>query len=455
MSKLPLPPIAQDYRENAQDMFRRIAPGRLRAFEILKEKVGDVAMFTVFGRKFVLLSHPDYIRHVLVENERNYMKSRALRATQRVTGNGLLTSEDDFHLRQRRLVAPAFHRQRIEQLAEMMTAFAREQISHWQDGQTIDLHAQMMHLTLTIAAKALFDADLRASQKVGVDSAHQFEHSLNFLLENFRPIDGTWIGKLLSTLPTRVNLQRESHAKMLDKIVFGFIQERRASGEDKGDLLSMLLQAQDEEGGSGGMTDQQVRDEAMTLFIAGHETTAVALAWAGYLLAEHPAVQDELRQQVLATIGTRPVTLADLPKLDLARQIIAETLRLYPPAYVLPREAIADDAIGGYRIPKGTTVFVSQWVMHRDARWWQSPTEFRPARFANSEPQPNRFVYFPFGRGVRQCIGEQFAWMEAQLLLISFVQKFSWQLQAGFSPTLRPQITLRPAEGMWLTLQGE
>lgn len=403
---------------------------------------GEIACFNILNRHIYVLNHPDYIRHVLVDNHRNYVKGRTLTATRRVLGTGLLTSEGEFHRRQRRLVQPAFHRQRIAGYAEIMSRFTERHLSQWQDGEALDLHRDLMTLTMKIVAKCLFDADVSGE-------ADEVGEALGGLLDEFSLIDVSPLGRLLERLPTPRQNRRRRRIEFLNALVYGLIAERRATGDDKGDLLSMLLQAQDVEGDGTGMTDEQVRDEVMTLFLAGHETTANALAWTFYLLACHPQVESKLHTELDTALGGRAPTPAHLPSLPYTRRVFSEAMRLYPPAWVIGRMALDDDQIGGYAIPKGSTVLISQYVMHRHPQYWDDPEAFIPERFdPAADKQPLRHVYFPFGGGPRLCIGEPFAWMEGDLLTAHIAGRYSFALQPSAHIEPEPSITLRPKHGL-------
>jgi cytochrome P450 len=407
---------------------------------------GDVVRIQFGPREVVLFVHPDHVREILVTQQRNFIKSMVLQRSRRVLGDGLLTSEGELHLRQRRLVQPAFHRVRIAAYGEVMVEHALRMDAGWRDGQTLDIHAEMMRLTLGIVAKTLFDADVSA------DSAAIAE-SLNVLLTMFNRVIMPF-SDLLDRLPlprTRAMQKSKAH---LDAIIYGFIAERRRTGEDRGDLLSMLLLSQDHEGDNAGMTDTLVHDEALTLFLAGHETTAAALTWTWYLLAQHPAVAERWRAELDAVLGGRAPTFDDLPGLPYTRMLLSESLRLYPPAWVIGRESLAPFSVGGYELPAGSTVLVSPYITQRDGRWYPDPARFDPERWAAelAEARP-KYAYFPFGGGTRICIGEQFAWMEGMLLLATLGQQWRFQLVPGHPVEPQPLITLRPRHGVQMRLE--
>jgi cytochrome P450 len=399
---------------------------------------GDITTLRYYNFRVYFVNHPDYIEEVLVTQNRKFIKGRILRANRRLFGNGLLTSEGDFWLRQRRLAQPAFHRVRIASYADTMVRFAERLVAEWKGREERDIHAEMMRLTLGIVAKTLFDADVEGD-------AQQVGHALEAIMElnsDFRKLI-----LMPPWLPTPTNIKAAIATRRLDKIIFRFIEQRRASGKDTGDLLSMLLAAQDEDGSR--MNDQQLRDEAMTIFLAGHETTANALSWTWLLLSQNPGVEAKLHAELEAVLGGRAPSLDDLPKLRYASNVITESMRLYPPAWGMARVAIEDLEIGGYPIPKGCGISLAQWSVHRDPRWFDAPLEFRPERWEGDLiKRLHKFAYFPFGGGPRQCIGNNFALMEATLLLATIAQKFQIEIVASHPVVPMPSITLRPRHGI-------
>ncbi|HJQ36775.1 MAG TPA: cytochrome P450 [Thermoanaerobaculia bacterium] len=401
----------------------------------LARDYGDAVQFQVGPQRLVLFNHPDLIREVLVARPHSFHKSRVMQRAKIILGEGLLTSERELHQRQRRLAQPAFHRDRIARYADVMIERAAAARERWRAGETIDVHHEMMRLTLSVVAKTLFDAEVEGEED-------EIGGALTSLIDLF-PMLINPFSTYLRRLPVPSTLRFRKAIARLDRTIYGIIEERRASGEDRGDLLSMLLLAQDEEGDGGGMTDKQVRDEAMTLFLAGHETTANALAWTWYLLGQHPEIADEMR----SVIGDRLPTAADYPRLQFVEWVLAESMRLYPPAWGISRLAIEDVSIGGWDVPRDSVVVVSQAVTHRDPRWWTESDRFDPRRFAPEMKRP-KFAYFPFGGGSRVCIGEGFAWMEGVLLLATLAQRWrlepvSREVQAQASITLRPKGGIR------------
>jgi cytochrome P450 len=406
----------------------------------LARDYGDVAHFTFGPQHLYFFNHPDLIRDVLVAQPRSFHKGRALQRTKIILGEGLLTSEGEHHKRQRRLAQPAFHRERISRYAEVMIERGRRTRERWRDGETLDIHHEMMKLTLSIVAKTLFDAEVD-------DEADEIGGALTDLMEMF-PLLLNPFAMLLQRLPLPQTLRYRRSLARLDRTIYAIVDERRKSHEDRGDLLSMLLLAQDEEGDGGGMTDKQVRDETMTLFLAGHETTANALAWTWYLVAQNPDVERELHREIDSVLAGQLPAPADYTKLPYTEMVLAESMRLYPPAYVMGRLAIEDVMVGDTRVPRNAIAVLSQAVTHRDARWWPDPDRFDPSRFtAAAKASRPKLAYFPFGAGPRLCIGESFAWMEGVLLLATIAQQWRMELVSK-NVERQALITLRPKGGI-------
>lgn len=417
----------------------------LAFIERLARDYGDVVRARFFYINSYFLYHPDHIEQVLTTNNRNFIKPRSVRSPFfcRLVGNGLLTSEGEFWRRQRRLAQPAFHRERINAYSEVMVAYAEQMIATWREGQTRDIHQDMTHLTMQIVTRTLFNTDV-------THDAQHISEALQVIVEPFSSqATLKWI--LDNRLPTRTHRRFHEAVRQIDDFIYRIINQRRASGEDHGDLLSMLLQAQDEDGSQ--MSDKQLRDETMTLFLAGYETTSLALAWAWYLLAQHPEAEQKLWQELDEVLGGRAPEMSDMPRLRYTEMIAKETMRLYPPAYIVGREAVKDCEIGGYSVRAGTQLFMPTWVVHRDARFFDSPAEFKPERWTPEFiSQLPRFAYFPFGGGPRGCIGNQFAMMEFILLLATIAQKFQLRLVPEHEVTLYPAMSLRPRHGIKVTL---
>ncbi len=416
----------------------------LEYFTKVAREYGDIAGMRVLNFKTIFINHPDLIEEVLVTNARKYSKGRVLRANRHVFGEGLLTSEGEFWLRQRRLAQPAFHRARIASYAATMVEYTQRMLHGWRGGEERDAHQEMMRLTLQIVGKTLFDADVeRDAQEVGKSLELLLEIGANFRRTIFVP---HW-------LPTPTNLRAKREIAQIEKILYRIIGERRASGRDTGDLLSMLLSAQDEDGSR--MTDRQLRDEAITLFLAGHETTASTLSWTWWMLAQNPTAEAKLHAELDAAVGDRAPSLDDLPRLAYTGRVITESLRLYPAAWGMARLAVEDHEIAGYPVTKGMGVAMAQWVVHRDPRWYDAPEEFRPERWEDDLlKRLPRFAYFPFGGGPRQCIGNTFALMEATLILATIARKFRLRLVANHPVVPLASITLRPRHGVRVMLES-
>lgn len=411
------------------------------------ETHGDVVYFRIGPYRVYLMSHPDLVQEVLVKQSKRIEKTDFNKnLLGKFLGNGILTSDGAFHTRQRRLVQPAFHMQRIANYAQVMVDYTLDMLEGWQADQQYDIDDAMMKLTMKIVSKTLFDAELPAEAN---DIGNAVAALQEITVEEFK--SGL---SLPDWLPTPRNRRRKAATKVLDKAVLQFVKDRRASGEDKGDLLSMLLLAQDEDDG-GMMDDQQVRDEAVTLFAAGHETTSNALTWTWYLLSQHPEVMTRLQDEVDSVLGGRPPTLDDLAQLKYTEMVIKESMRLYPPAWILmsrtPKETVN---IGGYQIDPGDWIYVSPYVTHRNPEFFPNPESFDPEHFTeDNEAALPRYAYFPFGGGARVCIGNSFALMEARLILATVVQRYRLELVPGQEIVPEPEITLRPRNGLQMTVQ--
>jgi len=403
--------------------------------ERLRREYGDAARFRIGPTQVYSFAHPEHVREVLVSKSASFMKGLALQRTKVVLGEGLLTSEGDLHKRQRRLAQPAFHRARIQRYGEQMIERALATRDEWRDGATLDMHHEMMKLTLAVVAKTLFDADVD-------DEADEISGALTDLVELF-PVLMNPFAMLLMKLPLRRVRRFKTALARLDRTIYAMIEERRRGGIDRGDLLSMLLVATDTEGDGGGMSDLQLRDEAMTIFLAGHETTANALAWTWYLLAKHPEVERALHRELDEVLAGRAPSPADYPRLPYTEMVLAESMRIHPPAWAIGRLSTEDVRIGEWDVPRKSLVLVSQWITHRHPDWWPEPDCFDPSRFTpEAKAARPKMAYFPFGAGPRICIGEGFAWMEGVLLLATIAQK--WRFESMREPDAQAVITLRP-----------
>jgi cytochrome P450 len=425
---------------------------RLGLLKNLTRRYGDVVFFKAGGHPFAILNHPDYVRDVLVTRHRSFHKGVGLERARLLLGQGLLTSEDDVHLRQRRLLQPAFHRQRIAAYAATMVDYTRRHTERWRDGAVLDVAVEMSQLTLAIAGKTLFAADVEGEASEIGTAVTAAVRSFNFALLPY--------GDRLVRMPIPPAIRFRRARARLDATMYRLIAERRASGATGEDLLSVLVAARDEENEGRGMSDEQIRDEAMTLFLAGHETTANALAWTWYLLSEHPHVEQTMAEEVASVLNGRVASPDDLPRLPYTRAVFAESMRLFPPAFLVGRRALAAYAVPGtsYVLPPRTVVFLSQFLLHRDARFWDSPEAFDPGRWMAGREgtvggERHRYAYFPFGAGPRICIGEQFAWMEGVLLLATIARRWRLRLIPGQRIEPQPIITLRPKYGLRMTIE--
>ncbi|HEY1251102.1 MAG TPA: cytochrome P450 [Thermoanaerobaculia bacterium] len=399
---------------------------------------GDTVSLRLPGRDVLVLNRPEDIESVLLTQRSNFIKhSFFWRHVTAIFGNGLLTSEGDFWLRQRRLAAPAFHPDRIAAYGEVMTAYTDRLVEGWADGERRDVHKDMMRVTMEIVSKTLFDVEVEED----VDAiGRSFDMVIREIAKRFRrPV------KIADWIPVPGNLRYRRGVALLDRLVARVLAERRARPGDRGDLLSMLMAARDDDGKP--MSDRQLRDELITLFLAGHETTAIALSWTLFLLARHPEVEERLYREIGETLAGRLPKAADLPRLRFAEAVVRESLRLYPPAYVIGREALADCVIGDYDVAPGTTIYFAPWVLHRDPRHFPDPEAFRPERWLDgSTARLPKYAYIPFGGGPRICIGERFAMMEGVLVLVTLLRRFRLEMD-GPDPVPFPSITLRPEGG--------
>jgi cytochrome P450 len=416
-------------------------------FAEVQKAHGDVASFRIGRRRIVLLSHPDHIRDVLVVRDENFTKGPALRMAKITLGEGLLTSEGDFHRRQRRIMQPAFHAQRVAAYADIFVQSALRTRGRWKAGDVFDIRAAMTQLTLEIVAKTLFGADLESEVR-------ELGEAMDVTVTMFDRSRYPW-AKLLNLLPLASNRRFLRAKDRVFATIDQMIAQRRANASDRNDFLSLLLRARDTEGDGGGMSDEQLRFEAMTLFSAGHETTANALVWTWLLLAQNPAAEAKLHEELEHELSSRAPTAADVPRLVYTRAVLAESMRLYPPAWVIGRQATHADRAGDYVIPAGAVVLMSQFLVHRDPRWWKDPETFNPQRWLDegAEARP-RYAYFPFGGGSRQCIGESFAWLEGILLIATLAQKWRFQLINDAPIRLHATITLRPRDPLPMRVEA-
>ena len=419
---------------------------------------GDISALRFGPLRAFLLAHPEHIEHVLLRNQENYNKDLlSYTWLKPLLGEGLLTSDGELWQRQRRIAQPAFQRGRLLRFGPVMTRAAIERLKVWQahaeSGEPLDVHAEMMHMTLRIAGETLLGADVREESDVVAEGLEYFLDDYQNRWTTLFPIP-LWV-------PTPANLRLKREVRKVDRVVMKVIEERRkATGdgsrddENRDDLLAMLMSASDEETGES-MTDRQLRDEVMTMLMAGHETTANALTWTWYLLARHKDVAERLRAELDSVLGGRTPTVEDLPRLTYTKMVIEESMRLYPPAWVVERRCLSDDVIGGVKIPARSIVLLSSYVTHRHPGMWDEPESFDPKRFHPEAPRErHRFAYFPFGGGPRVCIGGSFAMLEARLVLATLAQRYELEMVESFPVELYPSVTLRPRQGLAMRVRS-
>ncbi len=438
-------------------LFRRFfRPGNpILLFEHLAKTYGPVSHYKLGSSNIVFINEPDLIREILVTQASSFIKERTQNRMKILLGEGLITSEGEFHMRQRRIAAPAFHRQRIQAYASMMVERGAAMRATWQPGQIFDMSAAMMELTLEIVARTLFATDVTAAIREINDEVNVIMRLYNYLIALPRAES-----YLRWPIPGLIRF-RKARAR-LDAQVYRMIAERRASNEDRGDLLSMLMAARDEgetpaEAGrkpsapQTGMSDRQLRDEVITIFLAGYETVANALTWTWYLLSENPAAAERMQKEIDEVLQGRLPTLEDVPRLRYTEMVFAESMRLYPPAWAMGRQSTQVVELGPYRLPAGTYFFFSQYILQRSEEFYPEPLRFDPERFTPEQKAVRpRFTYFPFGGGSRQCIGEAFAWMEGVLILATLAQRWSFNMVPGQTVDVQPKITLRPKYPMMM-----
>ena len=431
----------------------------IRLFEHLHKVYGPISHYRFLGTPIVFVNDPAYVREVLINQAGSFVKERTLQRMKILLGEGLITSDDPIHMRQRRIAAPAFHRQRISAYGDRIVAISAAESARWQPGQTIDINAAMLELSLRIIARTLFDTEV-TPDILSINTETNTIMGLYNLLVALPMLERY----LHLPIPGVVKFRR-SRAR-LDAIVNRTISERRQEmqadpGRDRGDLLSMLIASRyendDHSVGPDGMNDTQVRDEALTIFLAGYETVANALAWTWYLLSQNPDAEANLHAELDRVLGAgssrRLPTLADIPSLPYTEQVFAEGMRLYPPAWAMGRMATKPVTLGPYRIPAGSHVFFSQYVMHRSAEFFPDPLRFDPTRHTpENKAGRNKFVYFPFGGGARQCIGESFAWMEGILAIATIASRWRMRYRDPEPPVPQARITLRPRDPMRMVL---
>ncbi len=425
--------------------FVRFTQHTLDFLATLTQRHGRFVSFRLGHQRVIFANDPELVRELLITKARSFHKDRGIRMAKHLLGEGLLSSEDEFHKRQRRLAQPAFHRERIAAYGEQMAQITVRGLDRWRDGATVDVAHEMMRVTLMIAGKTLFNTEVEAE-------AEELGQALNDAMGMFA-VGLLPVVEIARRLPLPITKRFNAARARLDHTVYRMIEERRRNPVDNGDVLSMLLLAQDTEGDGGRMTDLQVRDEAMTIFLAGHETTANALAWTVYLLAQHPEIEGRLLEEIDTVLQGRSAGAADVKRLAFAERVFRESMRLYPPAWGTGRIAHEPVEFGGVALRPGQFVLVSPWVMHRDPEFYQEPLRFDPDRWLpeRSASLP-KFAYFPFGGGPRMCIGEGFAWMEGVIVLATLMQRWRFALVPDHRVVPQPRITLRPRDGIQVRL---
>jgi cytochrome P450 len=422
---------------------------RTRRLAFLRELTGYGGLASVrFGPFPVFMANsPEMIHQVLVADASKYYKTQVTKKVLASTvGNGLFVNDGESWKRQRRLAQPAFHTRRISSYADTMVQLASAMADRWQAGVPVAMHHAMPELTMQIITRTMFGGSVGANF---ADIGSEISRLLEIIMARF---DRLYM--IPEWLPTRENRTLKRIVARLDQLILGFIEERRASGEDRGDLLAMLLLAQDEDG-SGGMTDRQVRDECLITFGAGHETTANALVWTWYALSQHPDIEARLHEELDTVLGGRAPTLEDLPSLKYTEMVLKEAMRLYPPAWGTTREPVEDVTLGGYTVKKGETVFVNIYGVHMDPQYFPDPERFDPERFSpEAEKSIPKYAYLPFGGGPRVCIGNAFAMMEAKLILATMGQRFSLRVAPGQQVVPETVFTLRARHGLSMIPQA-
>lgn len=407
---------------------------------------GDIAHFKIRKRDVFLLVHPEDVQELLVSRQRQFVKNPGFQTIKKILGEGLLSSEGDFHLRQRRMIQPIFHKHKVANYGEIMLERLVNFEKRWKDGSQVSMDQEMARLTLEIVGKALFGAEVGGR-------ADQISTALNDAMSLFHHITSP-ASLIRDRIPFLRDRRFERGKERLDREIIEIIRSYRNEENDSGSLLSLLIESRDEEDPQARMTDEQIRDEALTLLLAGHETTAVALTWTWYILSQHPQVEAELLEELHRVLAGRQPDVDDIPRLTYAAQVLDETLRLYPPVYMLGRQTLEDFPVRGYTIPAGSSVIVSPFITQNDARFFPEPERFNPQRWApENRSRLPKFAFFPFGGGQRVCIGEPFARQECILVLAALTQNWSARIVPGYHVDVLPRVTLRPKGGLPMILK--
>jgi cytochrome P450 len=412
----------------------------------INREYGDLACFRIRKRMVFLLTHPELIEGVLVTHQRNFVKNPGFQTIKRILGEGLLSSEGEFHLRQRRMIQPIFHKSRIASHGETMVAATKTATRNWQDGIVLDIAREMTSLTLAIIGRTLFNADVLLA-------ADEISQALNDALTLFHHVNSP-SAYLLDKFPFYRDRRFARGRERLDSTIYDIIDMHQQNPNGREDLISLLLGAQDAEGDGGEMTDLQIRDEALTIFLAGHETSAVMLTWFWHAVAHHPEVEGKLHRELELVLEDRPITVEDLPLLKYTRMILLETMRLYPPVYMLGRQALEDYPVRDALVPAGASIVLSPYITQRDPSLFPEPECFLPDRWTEEiRARRPHFAYFPFGGGAHVCIGEPFAWQEALMVVATLARRWRLSPLAGNTVALDPRVTLRPKGGLPMRLE--
>lgn len=423
--------------------FRRDSLGFLKK---ISQKYGDIVHFKMGPLRVVLLNHPKFIKEVLSTQHSNFIKGRPLEMAKEVLGNGLLTSEGEYHKQQSRIIQPAFHLKMMNAYAPAMTQYTTRLMEGWKDGMKVDIMDEMVKMSTGIAGKTMFNVDIEKE-------APEINKALNSIMDLFGRITLPF-SELLLKLPLPSTIRFFKAKTLLDDTIYKIIDQRRHSKLNNGDLLSLLLKAQTKNGINGGITDQQIKDEALTLFLTAFDTTSLALTWSWYLLSQNPKVEAELHKELTSVLQGRTPTLEDYPKLKFTRMVFTESMRMYPPIYIIARQALEDFSIGNYLVPGGTIVLMSPYLIHRDSRFHSKPAQFNPFSWAERPDKlHSKYEYFPFGGGPRSCIGQHYALLEGVLVLASIAQSWRINLIPNHPVELNQLLNLRPKYGMMMQLK--
>ncbi len=405
---------------------------------------GDISYFRFGWMRVVFVNHPDLVQDILVTHHRNFIQGPARQTAKRLAPNALFVADGDIHVKKRRLIHPLFHRRHIQTFGNVITDFSAQQSEQWQEGQTLNIAHEMWRLALRITAKTLFSTSVE-------HEAEELSQVVDQLFDMFNPLILFFADWFLH-VPNPIKKRYEAASSQLDEKFYRLIREHQASG-DRGDVLSMLLTAHSGEDGRGGLSEAEIRDEALEIFLAGHGTIALALSWTLYLLAQHPEVEARLLAELHEVLGNRCPTTEDAERLTYTRMVLTEAMRLYPPTWCLDRELVCDYELGGYHLPAGALVIVSQWAMHHDARYFPDPLRFEPERWTpERKARIPEFAYFPFGGGSHLCVGEALAWLEGILILATILPRWRMQLAPQPPVELKPRFSLEPKNGIPMKL---